>query len=354
MELSKKDAYAKAGVNIDKGMQFVEMIKERIAKAWSGEERNIGGFAGIVPVPNGSRSMVASTDGVGTKLILAALMNMLDGIGRDAVAMSAVDSYVAGIKPKYLLDYFATGCLDPEKHIRIIDSLIAGCKDAGCRIIGGETAEMPGFFRHNWFVDLVTFVVGFDDEPKSFDVEPMEYAPLKAGQKVYGFPSFGPASNGYSLLRKVWGLNTSPSKMRRKLESRSLLGHPLAEALLEPTPIWIRKIEEQRVRGVKFSGHIHVTGGGLIDNPPRILPDDLKMVIDRNSWNRPPIFYFTQEIGRIPQSDMDRTFNNGIMMISVVSNEGMSMNCPDAVKIGVIEKRKGGEPQAELFGKYKS
>jgi phosphoribosylformylglycinamidine cyclo-ligase len=352
--MTEKDAYAKAGVDIGAGTQFIEMMKERFAKAWPGAERNIGGFAGTVPVPRGSQSMVASTDGVGTKLILAAAMDMFDGIGRDAVAMSAVDSYVAGTKPKYLLDYFATGCLDPEKHIRIIDSLIAGCYDAGCQIIGGETAEMPGFFKHNWFVDLVTFVVGFDDEPKTFDEEPREYSPLKVGQKVYGWPSYGPASNGFSLLRKVHGLNTSPSKMRRKLESRSLMGRPLAEALLAPTPIWIKELERQRANGVKFSGHVHVTGGGLIDNPPRILPSYLKMVIGRNFWNRPKIFYFTQELGNISQSDMDRTFNNGIMMISVVSDDGMPMVSSKAIEIGVIEKRKGDEPQSELFDKYRS
>ncbi len=341
----KLDAYSKAGVNIDAGMLFVEMIKDRFAKAWPGTERNIGGFAGTVPVPKGVRSMVASTDGVGTKLILAAVMNMFDGVGRDAVAMSAVDSYVAGIKPSYLLDYFATGLLDPEKHIAIIDSLIAGCKDACCQIIGGESAEMPGFFKRDWYVDLVTFAVGFDENP-------IRYAPLKVGQKVYGLPSYGAASNGFSLLRKVHGLNTSPSKMRRKLESESLMGYPLAEALLKPTPIWIKALEEERAKGVKFSGHIHVTGGGLEDNPPRILPSGLKMVIDRSSWERPGIFYFTQEKGKISQRDMDRTFNNGLMMLSVVSDDGVPFDCPHAFEIGVIEKRKGNEAQSELVGKY--
>lgn len=341
----KKDAYAAAGVNIGAGMLFVDMVKERIEKAWPGAEKNIGGFAGTVPVPKKSRSMVASTDGVGTKLMLAAAMNMFSGVGRDAVAMSAVDSYVAGIKPKYLLDYFATGSLDPEKHIEVIDSIIAGCMDAGCQIIGGETAEMPGFFKRDWFIDLVTFVVGFDEDP-------ITCAPLKVGQKVYGFPSYGPASNGFSLLRKVHRLITSPSKMRRRLESKSLMGYPLAEALLVPTPIWINQIESQRARGVKFSGHVHVTGGGLIDNPPRILPNDLKMEINRRSWDRPPIFYVTQEIGKVSQADMDRTFNNGIMMISVVSDDGAPLDCPEAVEIGVIEKRKGNEPQSKLFNNY--
>jgi len=341
--------YADAGVDISTADRFVAMIRERIGQAWPETAKEIFGFAGEATLPRMARVMAASTDGVGTKLKLAAVTEMFDGVGQDAVAMSAVDTFVSGKKPAYLLDYFSTGKLEPEKHIKIIESVIRGCQLAGCKLIGGETAEMPGFFRYDWMVDLATFVVGFSTMmPEGYSV--------KAGQKVFGWPSNGPASNGYSLIRKVFGLNDSPSKVRKKLQRvyADLGQRFLAEVLLNPTPIWIPEIEEEEERGVCFSAHAHITGGGLVENPPRALPKwpGLKMVIDRSSWQRPAIFRFIQEKGSVPVDDMDRTFNNGIMVISIVSDQGVLPENDNAVEIGVIEKRRKGEPRVVLTGRY--
>lgn len=346
MSGQKKDAYAKAGVDINEATLFVEMIKERIAKAWPGEEKNIGGFAGAVPVPRSTREMVASTDGVGTKLIIAALVDHFEGVGIDAVAMSTVDSYVAGIRPKYVLDYFATGKLDSQKHIAVIDSLVEGCKKANCKLIGGETAEMPRFFRHDWYVDLVTFAFGFDDKP-------IEFSSVKIGQKVIALPSYGLASNGYSLGRKAFALNGAPSLTRKRLLSKSIFGCPLHEVLLRPTPIWIRHIDRELDKGVKLSGMIHVTGGGLVDNPPRILSSDKKMIINRGAWKRPSVFREIQDRQNVSVADMDRTFNNGVMMLLVLDEDSPSLSSSiPHCEVGVIAERIHDEPQVELYGEY--
>jgi phosphoribosylformylglycinamidine cyclo-ligase len=347
--------YKNAGVDINEADKFVAMIKSRIAATWPEMAKEIGEFAGQAKIPtirgNMARSLYASTDGVGTKLKIAALLDEYSGIGQDAFAMSAVDSYVAGSRPMFLLDYFATGKLIADKHIAIMDSLIEACRSADCRIVGGETAELPGMFKYDWLIDLVTFVIGFPDPI-------LEFKPKKVGQKVYGWPSYGPASNGYSLLRKIFGLNDSPSKVRKKLNRYYPELHgiheTLGQALLAPTRVWITAIDMAIMVGTKFSGHAHITGGGLIENPPRILDEGLKMVIDRSSWKRPAIFGLAQRIGKVPIEDMDRTFNNGIMVVSVVSDEGRPISrSSSAIEIGVIEKRKEGEKPVILTGKYK-
>jgi phosphoribosylformylglycinamidine cyclo-ligase len=342
--------YEKAGVNIDEAEKFINMIRERIGKAWPEKAGQIGGFAGLAKIPYRRDYLAASTDGVGTKLIIAALMESYDGVGQDAVAMSAVDTYVNGQKPRYLLDYFATGKLEADKHIKIINSLIYGCKEAGCSIIGGETAEMPGFFKHDWMVDLVTFVIGFPD-PGLVRKEVM------AGDLVYGWPSHGIASNGFSLARRVFKLDTTPDMARKRLERihPEFSGRPLFEVLLESTPIWIKEIEKIRKKGVNFSAHAHITGGGLIDNPPRLLDDHcLKFVFDRSSWQRPLIFELIQKKGKVSLSDMERSFNNGLMMISVVSQDNAKIISPNGplFLVGHIERRKKGEPPVVLTNQY--
>jgi phosphoribosylformylglycinamidine cyclo-ligase len=209
---------------------------------------------------------------------------------------------------------------------------------------------MPNFFKYDWMVDLVTFVIGFPSPG-------LARHEIKAGDIVLGWPSQGLASNGYTLVRKVFNLDVSPSKARRKLERiYPELGYrPLYETLLDPTPIWIKEIENLRSRHVKFSAHAHITGGGLVDNPPRILSTkDVKVVIERNSWQRPPIFGLIQDKGKVPYKNMDRTFNNGIMMISIVDEKEMPKlkKYQFPFKIGVIEKRKSSEPPVVLTGGY--
>lgn len=341
--------YADAGVDIDAGEQFAKMIKERVALAWPGMGEEIGGFAGTILIPKTATRMAASTDGTGTKAILAALVEMFGGIGQDAVAMSAVDTYMAGILPAWLLDSLDVAVLNPEKHIAIIDSLIDGCKLAGCRLLGGETAELPDMFRHDWMFNLNTAVVGFNNVA-------IEHAPILAGQPVYGWNSNGLGSNGFSLARKIFNLKEGPAKVRRRLERHwDDLGCTLAEALLEPTAIWISAIEDKRKLGVVFAGHAHITGGGLPGNIHRILPNNLRVVINRSSWTRPPIFPLMQRLGDVEQVEMDRTFNQGIQVISIV-DPGLSTfemaESPDVVQIGSVDGRDGDEPQVFFSGRF--
>lgn len=345
--MQQESAYKKAGVDIDSGNLFVNMIKSRIREAWPESVGEIGGFAGGGPIPEGAKKIKACTDGTGTKAIIAAVMDMMDGIGQDAAAMSVVDAYVAGVRPLYLLDSLQVAVLDPYKHIKIIDSIIRACESSGCLLVGGETAELPDLFKYEWMFNVDTFVVGFEAPELSF-------APVEPWQLIYGWPSCGPGSNGYSLIRNVFGLKTPPSKMRRKLERKyKALDSTLAEALLIPTPIWIPDVEKQRARGVIFAGHAHITGGGMVENIPRILPKNCKAVIKRHKWERPPIFKLIQKLGKVKQVEMDRVFNQGIMMISIVDPEGPLINHPSAIKIGEVRRRNISESQVEFIGKYR-
>lgn len=345
MAKRKGATYAAAGVDISAADRFEDMIKERVRHAWPKAAQEIGGFAGGGPIPKGAVVVKGSTDGTGTKAIVAALVDRFDGLGIDAVAMGAVDMYVAGAFPTYLLDTLDVARLDPERHIRIINSVIHGCLAAGCRLIGGETAELPDLYRYPWMVNVNTTVIGFPDRR-------LRFVRVKPGQLAYGWPSDGPGSNGYSLLRKVFGLKGTPSQARQRLERHiPQLGYTLAEALLEPTTIWIPRIEKERRRGVRFAGHAHITGGGMPGNIPRILPPNCKVVIDRSRWMRPPIFRLTEKIGRVDEAEMDRTFNQGIMVVSIVA-DGNGRH-PDTPAIGIVERRHKGEPQVQLIGKYR-
>ncbi len=345
--MKKRITYKDAGVDIDAGNLFAKMIKERVKKAWPGMEKEIGGFAGGGPIPHKATRANGSVDGVGTKLKIASLLGKVDTVGQDAVAMSAVDMYVSGSRPLYLMDYLAVEKLRPEFHVQIIDGVIKACKMAGCILIGGETAELPGFFKYPWLFDLTTSVIGFPDPEISF-VKP------KKNFLVYGWPSFGPASNGFSLLRKVFDLNDESDKVRKKLERKrpNLQCSTLCDYLLEPTPIWISNMEYERKRGVKFAGHAHITGGGMTDNIPRILPDNLKVVINRSAWLRPIIFGLAQRLGKIETEEMERTFNNGIMIISLIDPLGPHVTDGRASLIGTVEKRKKGEKQVQFDGMY--
>lgn len=336
--------YKESGVDIDAGNSFVDMVRACMKKAWPKGE-TIGGFAGGGPIPKGARMFKASTDGTGTKIILAALLEQFDGIGQDAVAMGLGDAYAAGVWPSYGLDTLKVASLIPEKHIQIIESVVTACKDHSCRLVGGETAEHPDMFKYPWMIDLDFTVIGF--------LLP-RFAPLpvKPGQKVYGWASSGPGANGYSLLRKVFGLRQSPSKARARLERYIPDLHTtLADLLLKPTPIWISRIERHRRQGIRFAGHAHITGGGLVDNIPRILPPACKVVLDRRTWQRPWIFCLAQGVGKIPMEEMDRAFNQGIMMVSIVSEEDELFD-PWATCIGSVEKRKGDEPQVQFIGDF--
>lgn len=357
--------YAAAGVNIDAGNSFASMVKARIAAAWPGTEGEIGGFAGGGPIPPGAIRVMGCCDGSGTKPILAALTGMVWGIGQDAVAMSAVDAFVAGARPACVLDTIAVAKLDTKRHIEIIDGVIAGCQMAGARLIGGETAELPGIFRDDRFFLVDTSVI-------AFPAPELAYVPMAAGQQVYGWLSYGPGANGLSLIRRamdldgmswirrLFHLRGSMAKAQKRLEQHwpELGGRMLAEAVLRPTPIYIKQADALREAGAEYAGHAHITGGGLLENIPRILPSHLKVQIGRGLWPRPAIFPLVQRLGNVPDYDMERTLNQGIMMVSVVAgdcddtllqNLGISGVCR---RIGQVLERQGNEPQVELVGEY--
>ena len=344
------EAYKSAGVDIDAGELFARMIKERIARAWGQDSaKEIGGFAGGGPIPEGAKLIKASVDGVGTKLHLLSLMDMLEVAGRDAVAM-ACDTYYAGNMPAFVLDHLSVEKLDPERHIKVIDGVIDGCLKAGCRLIGGETAEEPGTYRYPWRFNIDVTMIGFPSPELSF-------AQVEPGQMVYGWHSDFPGANGFSLLRRAFKLDDSPQKVRQRLERYwPELGSTLAEALLGPTPIWVDAIEDYRKSGVIFSGHAHITGGGMVENIPRILPSNLKVVIDRRQWRRPAIFRLAQDLGNVTGAEMDRTFNQGVMVVSLVSQNGgfgaIDLGDRRVSLIGRVNRRLGYEPQVEFVDKY--
>lgn len=364
--------YRSSGVDISAGEKFAGMIKKRVAAAWPESGKEIGGFAGGGPIPAGASKVKGSTDGTGTVALLTALSGKYENIGHNLVAMCAVDSYVSGARPRYFLDTLNVARLIPDEHIKIIESIIAACQRAGCILIGGETAELPDMFKYDWVFNLDGAVIGFSDPELS-------YVPVRPGQKVYGWLSYGPGSNGFSLLREVHELriredfcfhirrafcakngNKNVAKVINKLMKcqSELYGRTLADDLLIPTPIWISEIETQRMRGVKFAGHAHITGGGMPGNISRILPSDCRVVIDRSAWTRPAIFRYTEKLGRINQFEMDRTFNQGIMVASIVNPDGPLPNDPNVFEIGTVEKRfieRRGEwenKQVVFFGRH--
>jgi len=345
MEKEKGMTYKKAGVNIKEADRFTAMIREKISKAWPDAGKEIGGFAGGGPIPPWINWVDGSVDGVGTKLKIAALMRQLSTIGQDAVAMSAVDGFINNSDPEYLFDYLAVEKLDADYHIQIIDGLIAACKLAGCKLVGGETAEMPGFFKYPWLFDLTTMVISFKDTTNP-------YVAIEEGFDIYGWESHGAASNGYSLFRKVFNLDDYPSKARKRLEKRlpELGNKTLGECLLEPTPIWISAIKHAKQKGVRFGGHAHMTGGG-IENIPRALTGNLKAVINRSNWARPAIFALTQKRGNISTDEMEHVSNNGIMVVSFVDPSGPAID-GRAIRIGTVEKRKAGEKAVKMTGRY--
>ena len=316
-EKEKKDRYAQAGVDIDAGNRFITLIKPIVSKTYKpGVITDIGGFAGLFSLHTGEVKnpvLVSSTDGVGTKLKIAFMMDKHDTVGIDLVAMCVNDIMVQGALPLFMLDYISMGRLDVEKAVDIVKGIAAGCKEASCSLIGGETAEMPDFYAEGEY-DLAGFVVGLADNEQLLDG-----SEIAVGYQLIGIGSSGLHSNGYSLVRKIFfeELNMSVN------EHVEEFGRTLGEELLEPTRIYFRAITNLR-RDFQIYGISHITGGGLIDNLPRILPKQCKAVINTSSWTPPPIFQVLQKTGRIPMRDMMRTFNNGLGLVIVVNEQDTS------------------------------
>ncbi|KAJ8433936.1 hypothetical protein Cgig2_001865 [Carnegiea gigantea] len=291
--------YKDAGVDIDAGSELVR----RIAKMAPG----IGGFGGLYPL--GDSYLVAGTDGVGTKLKLAFETGIHETIGIDLVAMSVNDIVTSGAKPLFFLDYFATSCLDVDLAERVIKGIVDGCQQSDCALLGGETAEMPGFYADGEY-DLSGFAVGIVKKDSVIDGKH-----IQAGDVLLGLPSSGVHSNGFSLVRRV--LSQSGCSLKDKLSGEAVT---LGEAFMAPTVIYVKQVLHLIGKG-GVKGIAHITGGGFTDNIPRVFPEGLGAAINTDSWPVPPVFKWMQEVGKIDDSEMRRTFNMGIGMVLVVSPE---------------------------------
>jgi phosphoribosylformylglycinamidine cyclo-ligase len=312
--MTKSLTYADAGVDIDKANRLVDKIKE-IAKRTPrhGVMGDIGGFGGLFSLNvDGYEKpvLVSSTDGVGTKLKIAFMTNIHDTIGIDLVAMCVNDIAVQGAKPLFFLDYVSMGLLDEGVVPAIIKGVGEGCKTANCALIGGETAEMPGLYNPGEY-DLAGFSVGLVDNSSIIDG-----AEIRMGDILIGIASSGLHSNGYSLVRKICF-----DVMKLDVDTHvPELGRTIGEALLTPTRIYSEAIQ-MLIRDLPIRGLAHITGGGITENIIRIIPHACGVVIRRDSWDRPPIFHFLQEGGKVAEAEMMRTFNNGIGMIAVVPED---------------------------------
>jgi phosphoribosylformylglycinamidine cyclo-ligase len=311
MAISGEMTYAKAGVSIaagDKLVRRIGSIASRTKRA--GVLAGVGGFSALFDLKErGYRQpvLVASTDGVGTKLKVAFMMKKHDTVGIDLVAMGVNDILTQGAEPLFFLDYFVCGKLDVDLAESVVRGVAEGCRQAGCALIGGETAEHPGDFPNGEY-DLAGFVVGVIERKDILN--PRSIAP---GDVLIGLPSSGLHSNGYSLARKVL-LDAGRLKLRQRVPE---LGRSLGEELLEPTRIYAKLIRGLLTK-YPIKGAAHITGGGIPGNLPRILPEGRRAWIDRRCWPVPPVFDLIQKIGRISRAEMDRTFNNGLGMILVV------------------------------------
>ena len=310
MEKSFSESYKAAGVDVTAGYKGVELMKKAVQATYTNAViSDIGGFGGLyAPQIKGMEEpiLVSGTDGVGTKLKLAFLMDKHDTIGEDCVAMCANDVICTGASPMFFLDYMALGKNTPEKVATIVAGVAEGCKKANCSLIGGETAEMPGFYPVDEY-DLAGFCVGIVDKKKIINNKTIEI-----GDKVIGLKSSGVHSNGFSLVRKVFDVNKE--NLNEYVES---LGCTVGEALLKPTKIYVKPILKL-IEQVKVKGISHITGGGFYENMPRMLREGVALKIDKNSYEVPPIFKLIAERGNIPERDMYNTFNMGIGMAVIV------------------------------------
>lgn len=306
------EAYKQAGVDVDAGNALVEAIKPAAAASKrTGVMAGLGGFGALFdPKAAGFKDpiLVATTDGVGTKLKIAIDTNRHEGIGQDLVAMCVNDLVVQGAEPLFFLDYFATGKLDVAHASKIVNGIAKACQAVGCALIGGETAEMPGMYAKNDY-DLAGFAVGAVERGKQITGET-----IKSGDVVLGLASSGVHSNGFSLVRKI----VADSKQALDDAAPFDTNRSLAEVLLEPTRLYVQSLISAIKGGAAIKGLAHITGGGLSDNIPRVLPDGLGVRLDATRWPLPPIFRWMAKTSHLSAADMARTFNCGIGMVAVV------------------------------------
>jgi phosphoribosylformylglycinamidine cyclo-ligase len=342
MRPKKRMTYKQAGVDIAKGDRFVSLISPLARRTFRPEVMaDIGSFSGLFKLDIRKWKnpvLVSGTDGVGTKLKIAFMVGRHDTVGIDLVAMCVNDILTCGAEPLFFLDYFATGKLSPDSAASVIKGIAEGCREAGCSLIGGETAEMPGFYPRGEY-DLSGFAVGVVDRGRIIDGRK-----IRSGDSVIGIASNGLHSNGYSLVRKVF-FDAKKMSVRKKLPET---GCSLGEELLRPTKIYAKVIDSLKSR-VEIKGMAHITGGGIDGNLPRVLPLDHGAVIVEKSWPVPPIFEVVRRLGNVPERDMRRTFNMGIGYIVVVPDSQKEKTLGFLVKkgenafiIGRVEKGFGG------------
>lgn len=339
-------SYKDAGVDIDAGDALVERIKD-VAKRTRRPEvmSGLGGFGALCQIPTGYKEpvLVSGTDGVGTKLKLAMEVGIHDTIGIDLVAMCVNDLLVTGAEPLFFLDYYATGALNVDIATSVVTGIGAGCEQAGCSLVGGETAEMPGMYEGDDY-DLAGFCVGVVEKANIIDG-----SSVRIGDKLIGVTSSGPHSNGYSLIRKI--IEHSGAKLDQAFGDSTL-----GQTLLVPTKIYIKPILRV-IKQYRVNALAHITGGGLLENIPRVLPRNTKAVIDGNSWELPAIFQWLQEQGNVEAREMYRTFNCGIGMVLAVAADDaegvidmLNQQGETAMLIGSIEAAGEDEPKVIIEG----
>ena len=314
--MKKSLTYADAGVDIDKASDLVNKIK-KIAQQTprSGVMGEIGGFGGLfsLNIANlASPVLVSSTDGVGTKLKIAFMMRKHDTVGVDLVAMCVNDIVVQGAKPLFFLDYLSMGRLDTDIATDVIAGIGEGCRQAKCALIGGETAEMPGFYKDNEY-DLAGFAVGMVENSKIIDG-----SEIRVGNQLIGISSSGLHSNGYSLVRKICF-----EILKLKIDTHiPELGQTIGEELLTPTRIYSETVGSI-IKDLPVVGLAHITGGGIADNILRVIPERCNIILKKHSWDVPPVFTYLQQAGNISEQEMMRTFNNGIGLIAIVPEQAV-------------------------------
>lgn len=333
--------YKEAGVSIDEGERFVSLITPLVRKTFRKEViTDIGSFGALFKLDLTKYKepvLVSGTDGVGTKLKIAFMADRHETVGIDLVAMSVNDVLTSGAEPLFFLDYLATGRLVPEKAVKVIEGIVEGCKEAGCSLIGGETAEMPGFYSDNEY-DLAGFAVGIVEKRDIIDGSSIE-----SGDVIMGITSNGLHSNGYSLVRKVF----FDLKKMTLSDYIPEINKTLGEELLRPTRIYVKAVSCLKDHGIPIKGLAHITGGGITGNLPRILPEGLTAVISNNSWPIEPIFSLIEKMGNVPIEDMRKTFNMGIGYAVILpkkyadkATSSLKEKGYDSYIIGRIEKGK--------------
>jgi phosphoribosylformylglycinamidine cyclo-ligase len=332
--------YREAGVDVEAGRAFVETIRHLVQSTHGSEVLGtLGGFSGCFQLPAGYREpvLVSGTDGVGTKLKLAQDLNRHDTVGIDLVAMCANDILTSGAQPLFFLDYLATGKLNSEQLTQVVTGITQGCRLAGCALLGGETAEMPGFYQPGEY-DMAGFCVGIVEKSQMLDG-----SQVRVGDIAIGLASHGVHSNGFSLVRKIVSEYSTQADQPTNWDMcpEALGGRALGEILLSPTQIYVKPVLDARRAGSEIHGMAHITGGGLLENLPRCLGEGLSVAVNPESWDVPPIFQWLAETGQVELGEMFNTFNMGIGFVLVVPPTQAEPTCLWFEERGIAAYRMG-------------